>query len=118
MVASLDIAPTMLEAAGVPSRQSMHGQSLVPLMAGRKTPWREELLIEYNSDRVFPRIRNMGYRALRTNRWKYIEYRDLAGANELYDLKSDPFELNNVIAESTELPRLRTRLANLERKFA
>lgn len=118
MVASLDIAPTMLEAAGLARDRKLHGESLVPLLAGRKVAWRDELLFEYNSDRVFPRIRNMGYRAVRTERWKYIEYRELVGANELYDLKADPFELNNVVATSGELARLKGRLAELERRFA
>ena len=118
MVASLDIAPTMLEAAGLARDRKLHGESLVPLLAGRKVAWRDELLFEYNSDRVFPRIRNMGYRAVRTERWKYIEYRELVGANELYDLKADPFELNNVVATSGELARMKGRLAELERRFA
>ena len=51
---------------------------------------RENFLIEYYSDTVFPRIRNMGYRAVRTHRWKYIHYVDLADGDELYDLIDDP----------------------------
>ena len=53
-------------------------------------PPREDFLIEYFSDKVFPRIRNMGYQAVRTRRWKYIHYRDLSGADELYDLQRRP----------------------------
>ena len=51
-------------------------------------PVREDFLIEYFSDAVFPRIRNMGYQAVRTRRWKYIHYVDLSGADELYDLQN------------------------------
>jgi len=46
-------------------------------------PAREDFLIEYYSDTVFPRIRNMGYQGIRTRRWKYIHYRDLDRADEL-----------------------------------
>ncbi len=60
---------------------------------------RESILIEYFSDKVFPRIDRMGYKAVRTGRWKYIHYVDLAGADELYDLKSDPYELDNRIGD-------------------
>jgi arylsulfatase A-like enzyme len=51
----------------------------------------------------FPRIRNMGYQAVRTERWKYIHYLELTGADELYDLQADAFELDNLV--------MKTRLA-------
>jgi arylsulfatase A-like enzyme len=41
----------------------------------------------------------MGYKAVRTRRWKYIHYVDLANADELYDLKTDPYELDNRIGD-------------------
>jgi arylsulfatase A-like enzyme len=96
----------------------MQGESLVPLLAGKKKPWREALLFEYHTDRVFPRIRNMGYRAVRSERWKLIQYQELQDADELYDLKNDPYELNNVIASSAEVPKLKMLLAGLDRKFS
>ena len=40
---------------------------------------RMESSIEYYSDTVWPRIRNMGYKAVRTDRWKYIQYTELDG---------------------------------------
>jgi len=54
-------------------------------------------LIEYYSDKVFPRITQMGYKAVRNNRWKYIHYLELQGMDELYDLKTDPYEMHNQI---------------------
>jgi len=78
-------------------------------------PAREEFLIEYFSDKVFPRIRNMGYHAVRTRTWKYIQYRDLTGADELYDLVEDPYEMKNVINDA-HAPRaeMQARLAKLK----
>jgi N-acetylglucosamine-6-sulfatase len=58
----------------------------------------------------------MGYRAVRTGRWKLIHYLELEGMDELYDLQADPFEMRNLIAEASakeELQQLRTRLARL-----
>jgi arylsulfatase A-like enzyme len=47
---------------------------------------------------TFPReIFKMGYSAVRTERHKYIEYRELQGMNELYDLQADPYEERNLI---------------------
>ena len=75
----------------------MEGRSLVPLLKGVRTDWRKSFLIEYYSDRVFPRIRQMGYKAVRNERWKYIHYFELEGMDELYDLKTDPYEMRNII---------------------
>ena len=76
--------------------------------------WREDFLVQYYSDTVFPRIRNMGYQAVRTDRWKYIHYRELDNADELYDLKADPFELDNRIArDPARLRDMRARLTRL-----
>jgi N-acetylglucosamine-6-sulfatase len=75
---------------------------------------REDFLIEYYSDTVFPRIRNMGYHAVRTRRWKYIHYRELESSDELYDLDRDPYEMRNVIAEvPAVLAEMQQRLARL-----
>jgi arylsulfatase A-like enzyme len=40
----------------------------------------------------------MGYRAVRTERYKYIRYLELSGMEELYDLETDPNEMRNLIA--------------------
>lgn len=78
-------------------------------------PRREDFLIEYYSDKVFPRIRNMGYQAVRTRRWKYIQYRDIAGADELYDLANDPYEMENRIGNAqAPLAEMQARLAKLK----
>ncbi|MBI2687060.1 MAG: sulfatase-like hydrolase/transferase [Acidobacteria bacterium] len=77
-------------------------------------PKRDAVLIECFSDTVFPRIRKMGYQAVRTRRWKYIHYQELEGADELYDLRDDPFELHNRIAD----PRVpKQRLETLLRQL-
>jgi arylsulfatase A-like enzyme len=60
LVQTIDLAPTVLELAGVTDETPRHVRSLVPLLRGDRPPWREAVLIEYYSDTVFPRIRNMG----------------------------------------------------------
>ena len=96
---SIDLAPTLLDLAGVESDWKFDGRSLRPLLAGDSpADWRSSFLIQYNTDTVFPRVRNMGYRALRTQRWKLIRYKYLDGMDELYDLLADPYEMRNVIA--------------------
>ena len=97
---NIDLAPTLLELAGVSVSPSMEGRTLVALLKGVRTDWRKSFLIEYYSDRVFPRIRQMGYKAVRNERWKYIHYFELEGMDELYDLKTDPYEMRNIIHQS------------------
>ena len=60
-------------------------------------------------------MQNMGYKALRTDRWKYIQYTDLQGMDELYDLQSDPYEMHNRIADPTALKSLSGLQAELKR---
>ncbi len=94
---NIDLAPTLLELAGVSVPNTIQGRSLVPLLNGKRPAWRNSLMIEYYSDKVFPRILQMGYKAVRNERWKYIDYLELDGMDELYDLKTDPYEMKNLI---------------------
>jgi arylsulfatase A-like enzyme len=94
---NIDLAPTLLELAGVSVPGTMEGRSLVPLLKGARPVWRKSFLIEYYSDSVFPRVLQMGYKSVRTDRWKYIHYLELRGMDELYDLKSDPYEMDNLV---------------------
>ncbi|GAH07621.1 unnamed protein product, partial [marine sediment metagenome] len=113
---SIDLAPTVLDLAGLKRSDApkMNGRSLAPfLRGGNPKNWRKSFFIEYNTDTVFPRVYRMGYRAIRTNRWKLIHYLDLEGMDELYDLKRDPYELENRIddpAVQATLENLRTQL--------
>ncbi|HEX6729822.1 MAG TPA: sulfatase/phosphatase domain-containing protein, partial [Pyrinomonadaceae bacterium] len=96
---NIDLAPTLLELAGVTVPATMQGHSLVALLKGARSLWRNSFLIEYYSDKVFPRMSQMGYKAVRNGRWKYIHYLELPGMDELYDLKTDPYELRNLVAD-------------------
>ncbi len=115
---TVDMAPTFLELAGAPARPGMHGRSLVPLLEGRKTDWRQSFLVEYFSDTVMPRVRNMGYHAVRTAKWKYVHYTELTGMDELYDLERDPYEMKNVIGENrAAVAAMQGELARLRREL-
>ena len=96
----------------------MQGRSLVPLLKGQKTAWRNSFLIEYFSDKVFPRIVQMGYKAVRNQRWKYIHYLELDGMDELYDLKTDPYEMKNLISQPAAARQLAAMNKELKRLLA
>jgi N-acetylglucosamine-6-sulfatase len=111
---NIDLAPTLLELAGVVVSADMQGHSLVPLLKG-KQPWRNSFLLEYYSDKVFPRMSQMGYKAVRSGRWKYIHYVELSGMDELYDLKADPYELKNLVADAGSAKALTAMKREMQR---
>lgn len=94
VVANIDIAPTILEAAGLKASDTMDGNSFLPLAQGRPIPWRDHLLYEYYWERNFPQTPTM--HALRGDQYKYIRYQGLWDLDELYDMKADPLETRNL----------------------
>ena len=115
---SIDLAPTLLELSDTETTNRMHGRSLVPLLRGNTDGWRKSFLIEYYSDTVFPRVLTMGYKAVRTERYKYIHYLELDGMDELYDLKTDPLEMNNLFYDPDSQNIVRRMQKELERLLA
>jgi hypothetical protein len=53
---------------------------------------------------------------VRTKRWKFIQYADLQGMDELYDLEADPYEMHNRIADARVRAELEDRLQRLLRE--
>lgn len=95
MTLNIDLHPTILEIAGLKQPESAQGQSLVKLLREDHDDFRTAFFIEHH----FP---YGGWipssEGIRTKRWKYIRYTDNAAPyEELYDLKQDPFETNNLI---------------------
>jgi N-acetylglucosamine-6-sulfatase len=94
-VANIDIAPTLLEVAGLKTPDRMDGASFLKLAQGQKIPWRQHLLYEYYWERNYPQTPTM--HALRGQRYKYIRYHGIWDVDELYDLQYDPRERKNLI---------------------
>ena len=115
LVLSTDIAPTMAEIAGVRPPAEMKGKSLVPLLRGQTKSLRDDFYCEYHFEAQFPRIPT--WRAVRSARWKYIDYPENPAWNELYDLQADPYEMKNRIADPTvPVAKLKARLEALSRE--
>lgn len=98
LVLNLDLAPTLLELAGLEPPAAMEGRSLVPLLAGADAPWRCDFVYEYTRERRFPiPSLEMLYSACdQDHTWKLTRYPGQPGWTELFDLGADPFELNNL----------------------
>jgi arylsulfatase A-like enzyme len=100
LVSLLDIPPTLLDAAGIPVPDEMQGRSVLPLVKRQAEEWPDDVLIQISESQVG--------RAIRTARWKYgIDAPDSDASKDmfadryveqyLYDLESDPYELQNLI---------------------
>ena len=88
VVSLLDIYPTLSEMCGLPLSSRLEGESLVPLFDDPNASRSKSVLNSWY----------YGNFAVRTNRWRYIRYRD--GSGELYDHQKDPGEHNNLILKS------------------
>ena len=91
---NVDVAPTLLDAAGVPIPPGMQGMSLRPLVLGQPVAWRQDWFFEHHL--VFPHIpESEGVRGLR---FKYVRYTSEEPVYEqLFDLVSDPYEERDIL---------------------
>jgi len=114
MALNVDIAPTILELAGLEVPQQMQGRSLLPLVRGQNPEWRTDFFYEHLFEhKTIPRSE-----ALRTERFKYLRYVDF-DYEELYDLQNDPAETINLAKDEkyrTTLTSLRKRCNELAEK--
>ncbi len=109
MVANIDLAPTILELAGVPISATIQGQSFVPVMQGQQTGRTEPFLYAYYQEKYAPAIPTM--LSIRTEDWKYINYPYESAAegnfDELYHLGKDHHEMKNLVHSPEAAPQLK-----------
>ena len=105
---NLDLAPTILDIAGISIPETMQGLSLLPLIKNEPVAsWRKYFFYQYNHDPEFPSAKARPYIALRhINGLKIVEYEEDKSWSELFDtnLTADPYEINNLfnIAEKSD----------------
>ena len=98
---NIDIAPTILDLAGVNKPSYMQGESMLKLISGKKDKsWRKSMLFEYYVDDAWP-YAGPNQVAVRTNEYKLIDNFLEDDIDELYDLKNDPGEMKNLINDSS-----------------
>lgn len=97
-VGGLDVAPTVLDLAGVPVPGSWEGRSLRRAMESGVSDGRPVV--------AETRVRDgLWQRAVRTGRWKVIAIDDFERPDEVYDLVADPGETNNLVRAGRSLPQ-------------
>ena len=113
MALNIDLAPTLLEAAGVPvpAEARFDGQSFLPLLKGTDVPWRDHFLYEYHWEWNFPATPTLF--AIRTPQYKFVYYHGVWDCNGLYDLQTDPHERHNLI----EVPAYAEQVEALQKQL-
>jgi arylsulfatase A-like enzyme len=111
MVLNIDLAPTWLDLAGLPANSGMHGASFKELARGNKpADWRTSFLSFYRKE-LGDTPNCVG---IRTEDAKLIVYPNNPEWIEIYDLKNDPYEMNNLANDQA----LRKKLdAELEKQM-
>ena len=95
MVQNIDYAPTFLEAAGAKVPSDIQGRSFLPLLQGRKpSGWRQSLYYHYYE---YPAEHSVcRHYGIRTKRYSLMHFYNDIDSWELYDLKTDPEQMNNI----------------------
>lgn len=101
---NVDLAPTILHAAGISAPATMQGHDMSPLYLGAAPPeWRSEFFYEHGT------IRNINFipssEALVRKDWKYFYWPDFQ-REQLFDMKADPMEENDLAADPAQAARL------------
>ena len=109
VVANIDIAPTILEAMGLKTPPHMDGQSFLPLAQGKSIQWRDYFLYAYYWEQNYPQTPT--HFSLRGDRYKYTTYYGVWDSDELFDIRNDPMEQNNLIHQAAHA-QTKTQMQN------
>lgn len=94
VTSNVDMLPSVLGMLGVnkPEGLVQHGMDFSPWLRGQSPKWRDALFLQY------PMVNEAkdSMRGIRTADWKLVRHYQVEGKDELYDLKNDPGELNNL----------------------
>lgn len=105
---NIDIAPTLLDLAGLPIPSWMQGRSLAPLLRGEPAPadWPVSFLFQYARDPAYPTSTPamLAYRTVGGE--KLIHYPYDSSWTEVFDTASDPYEMNNLALVTGEAERV------------
>jgi N-acetylglucosamine-6-sulfatase len=94
-----DLAPTILDIAGIQGFERLDGRSFLPTLHGRSQTWRDTQLVQTGSRARRTFTSGWGYRGVRTSRYTYGIQPD-TGFELLLDRKLNPYQRENHASDS------------------
>ena len=117
LVEMLDVYPTIAELCNLKVPEAVEGSSMVELMEGKDKNWKNQAVSVVARRLYSNEKKNHGYtfagKTIRTPNYRYTEWMEGSAGIELYDLKKDPMEMNNLArskAYQKHIKRLKKRL--------
>ncbi len=109
-VSIADVYPTILDMAGVDVDESViHGRSFMPILEGQSSDWRDTIFVEFNG------VNSLATSMMSVRKGGFKYGWNCSNLDELYDLKNDPYEMNNLISDpaySDKVREMRTLIAD------
>jgi len=119
LVQNIDYAPTLLDLAGVEVPTEMQGKSMKPLLSDQAAEWREAIYYQYFE---YPGAHSVKrHYGIRTDRYKLMHFYNDIDTWELFDLQTDPEEMNNIYddpAQADLIKELKAKLSDLQEEYA
>lgn len=113
---NLDIAPTLLDVAGITIPGDMQGECLRKIWQNDDSEWRDAIYYHYY-EKGFGATPHYG---VRTDRYKLIHFYDVVDSWELYNLETDPNEMKNLYTDpgyEQKIKELKDKLIELQKKY-
>lgn len=113
LVELVDLYPTLAELAALPADESLEGTSFVPLLKKPDRPWKKAAFSEY----LRRGKEGIKGRSIRTDRWRYTEWKDPKGndmGTELYDYQTDPHERLNLTPQPQHAEQIKDLSSQLK----
>lgn len=119
VISNIDIAPTILELAGIEAPKEIQGKSFIKLLSSNESKeWRQSMYYHYYEYPFWHHVQP--HYGIRTNRYKLIHFYYDMDTWEFYDLQADPQELNNLIMSKDYaelIENMKTSLYELKNEY-
>ena len=117
MIMNVDFAPTLIDMAGLEIPSDMQGKSFKGVFEGEENSQRKSVYYHYYEYPIWHKVQP--HYGVKTDRYKLMHFYYTMDEWELYDLKTDPNEMNNIYSEAPPelIASLKKELQELRKEY-